>query len=68
MHEKKLQVKLFSRYNFKLIMFETLYLINIPQLTVDVLANFQQQAYGTLIEDMKVEEEREQPLGKCAIL
>lgn len=28
------------------------YLINIPQLTVDILAKLQQQAYRTLIENM----------------
>lgn len=43
------------------------YLINIPQLTMDVLAKLQQQAYRTLIENMQAEEEREQSLGKSRI-
>lgn len=44
------------------------YLINISQFAVDVLAELQQQAYRTLIKNMKVEEEREQPLTEGRIL
>lgn len=44
------------------------YLINISQLAVDVLAEFEQQAYRTLIENMQVEEKREQALAESRIL
>lgn len=44
------------------------YLINVSQLAVDVLAEFQQQAYRTLIKNMQVKEKREQALGESRIL
>ena len=44
------------------------YLIDIPQLAVDVLAELKQQAHRTLIENMQAEEKREQPLGESRIL
>lgn len=42
----------------------SVYLINVSQLAVDVLAEFEQQAYRTLIENMQVEEKRQDALGK----
>lgn len=51
-----------------LVLCNFVYLINISKLAVDVLAQFQQQAYRTLVEDMQVEEQGEQPLGESRIL
>lgn len=44
------------------------YRIDISPLAVDVLAELEQQAYRTLIENMQVEEERKQALGERWIL
>lgn len=44
------------------------YLIDISQLAVDVLAEFEQQANRTLIENVQVEEKREQTFGESRIL
>lgn len=44
------------------------YLIDISQLAVDVLAEFEQQAYGTLIENVQVEEKREEAFGESWVL
>lgn len=56
-------------FNAKLLAFcNCVYLIDISELAVDVLAQFQQQAYRTPIENMQVEEQREQALGESSIL
>lgn len=40
------------------------HLINVSQLAVDVLAELQQQADGTLVEDVQTEEQRQKTLAE----
>lgn len=40
------------------------HLINVSQLAVDVLAELEQQADGTLVEDVQTEEQRQKSLAE----